>query len=101
MIELPKEEYFQVEENGKTVTYTTMLQKVKHVIGLDSKKPYIRHGKKFYRPYRNYWVGRDKQLDKLVDIGLMNISENQDGEPYWYSFNRKGLAWRATRNENI
>lgn len=31
-----------------------------HAIGLDHKRPYQRHGKFFYRPYRNYystWVG--------------------------------------------
>ena len=26
-----------------------------HAIGLDYKRPYIRHGKKFYKPYRNYY----------------------------------------------
>lgn len=26
---------------------------MKHCIGLGTKKPYTRHGKKFYRPYRN------------------------------------------------
>lgn len=93
MIELPKEEYIQVEENGKTVTYCTLRQKVMHVIGMDYRKPYTRHGKKFYRPYRNSWGGRDKQLDQLVDAGLMNASNDEGGERCWYSFNRKGLDW--------
>ena len=26
-----------------------------HAIGLDHKKPYKRHGRYFYRPYRNYY----------------------------------------------
>lgn len=28
----------------------------KHAIGLDHRKPYTRHGKLFYRPYRNYFA---------------------------------------------
>ena len=94
MIKLPKEEYIQVLQNGRTVTYCTLRQKVLHVIGLDSKKPYTRHGKKFYRPYRNSWGGRDKELDKLVEVGLMNAYPSErTGERYWYSFNRAGLDW--------
>lgn len=27
-----------------------------HCVGLDYKKPYERHGKKFYKPYRNYYA---------------------------------------------
>lgn len=27
----------------------------KHMVGLDYVKPYRRHGKAFYKPYRNYW----------------------------------------------
>lgn len=93
-IELPKEEYIQVQENGRAVIYCTMRQKLFHVIGLDYHRPYTRHGKKFYRPYRNSWGGRDADLDKLVEAGLMNgYLLEQTGERYWYSFNRKGLDW--------
>lgn len=93
-ITLPKEEYIQIQENGRTVTYTTLRQKALHVIGLDGSRPYTRHGKKFYRPYRNSWGGKDKELDMLVDAGLMNAYPSErTGERYWYSFNRKGLDW--------
>ena len=93
-IELPKEEYRQVQENGKTVIYCTMRQKVLHVVGLDYQRPYTRHGKKFYRPYRNSWGGRDADLDKLVESGLMDAYPSErTGERYWYSFNRSGLDW--------
>ena len=33
---LPKEEYIRVEENGHTITYCTLRQKVLHTIGLNS-----------------------------------------------------------------
>lgn len=29
---------------------------MKHCVCLYYKKPYIRHGKKFYKPYRNYYA---------------------------------------------
>lgn len=93
MIELPKEDYIHVEENGRTITYCTLRQQVKHVIGLDNKNPYTRHGKKFYRPYRNGWGGRNKKFDMLVDEGLMNAYNDKSGNRYFYHFNRAGLDW--------
>lgn len=27
----------------------------KHMVGLDYERPYQRHGKLFYKPYRNHW----------------------------------------------
>lgn len=32
------------------------IEEMKHCIGLDYKKPYTRHGKKFYKPYRNRYA---------------------------------------------
>ena len=43
-----------------------------HCIGLDYKKPYTRHGKKFYKPYRNGYDagGKDVEIwDALTQIG--------------------------------
>lgn len=31
------------------------IRQMAHCIGLDYKRPYMRHGKLFYRPYRNYF----------------------------------------------
>lgn len=97
-IELPDKEYIQVVKNGKTVTYCTMRQKVLHVVGLDNARhrPYTRHGKRFYKPYRNYFSGNDKDLDVLVDAGYMDVEESGYEEPNDYRiyyFNRKGLDW--------
>ena len=92
-IKLPEKESVTVFRNGERVTYCTLRQKVMHVIGMDDRKPYTRHGKKLFRPHRNTWGGRDKELDKLVDLGLMNASNDQDGERYYYWFNRRGLDW--------
>lgn len=52
--------------NGKYV------RQAMHCIGLDYKKPYTRHGKKFYKPYRNRYDagGKDIEIwDALTHIG--------------------------------
>lgn len=98
-MELPKEEYIQVDENGHKITYCTMRQKVLHTIGLNSshagRRLYTRHGKKYYKPYRNYFCGNDSNLDKLVATGYMECrtyqANGEDDKTYW--FNRAGLDW--------
>lgn len=95
-MELPKEEYIHVEENGRKITYCTMRQKVLHTIGFNSRhvgrRLYTRHGKKYYKPYRNYFCGSDKDLDKLVEAGYMDYREDE-GKDRTYWFNRCGLDW--------
>ena len=50
MIELPKEEYITEVRNGTTYHFCTLRQMVLHTIGLDYRRPYTRHWRKFYRP---------------------------------------------------
>lgn len=101
-IALPDNQYEHYEKDGKTITVCTLRQISLHTIGLNLDgrsnrgRLYTRHGKKFYKPYRNYFSGNNKELDKLVDAGLMEMSsENvhgiEDYRTYW--FNRKGLDW--------
>lgn len=100
-MELPKEEYIQVEKDGRTITYCTMRQKALHTIGFNSSYPrrmgrlYTRNGKRYFRPYRNYFYGNDSDLDKLVEAGYMEyykeISNGRTEKTYW--FNRTGLDW--------
>lgn len=98
-MELPKEEYIYVEANGRKITHCTMRQKALHTIGLNSchvgRRLYTRHGKKYYKPYRNYFCGNDSDLDKLVESGYMECYIGQEhgekGKTYW--FNREGLNW--------
>ena len=68
----------------------------KHCIGIDHKKPYKRHGRYFYRPYRNYYdaVGKDvKILDAMVNAGYAEAGRKNryGGRMYWLS--RQGLDW--------
>lgn len=101
-IKLPENEYEHYEKDGKSYTVCTLRQICLHTIGLNLNgrsnrgRLYTRNGKKFYKPYRNYFSGNNKELDSLADAGLMEmISENihgiEDYRTYW--FNRKGLDW--------
>lgn len=67
-----------------------------HAIGLDHKKPYKRHGKLFYRPYRNYYDASPKDCeawDLMVDAGVAKAGKKDryGGRMYWLT--REGLDW--------
>lgn len=106
IIVLPDREYEHYEKDGKRITVCTMRQKVLHTIGLNSghikRRLYTRHGKRYYKPFRNYFSGSDRDLDKLVDAGYMNMDSREvhgikDYRTYW--FNRKGLDWLGEQLE--
>lgn len=98
-IELPKEEYLHITDGVHSITVCTMRQKVLHMIGLNSGKTkhrlYTRHGKKYYKPFRNYFAGLDPDLDRLEKAGYIEYWESEvQGRPcrtYW--LNREGLDW--------
>lgn len=106
MITLPETEY--IHRDGKT--YCTMRQQVLHCIGMNDScsyghGPYTRHGRKFYRPWRNYFSTRrnDTIWEPLVAEGLAGKRDystkirTADGDriiegcTYWMT--RKGLDW--------
>lgn len=68
-----------------------------HAIGLGNRKPYIRHGKKFYRPYRNYFSTvpgcNDYELWVILEsAGYAKSSETpRSGRIFWLT--RSGLDW--------
>ncbi len=66
----------------------------KHCIGLDYKKPYIRHEKQFYKPYRNYFCTfpDDKLWNELEKQGYAKHSKENNGCVDFY-LTRKGLDW--------
>ena len=99
MLELPKEEYTTETRGGKTYHICTLRQMVLHTIGLDRKRPYTRHGRKFYKPYRNYFTtnGRSVAFRPLVEAGSMtenDMGRAPDGtEGHIYRLTRAGLDW--------
>ena len=67
-----------------------------HAIGLDHKKPYKRHGKLFYRPYRNYYDASPKACEiweTMVNAGYEEArrKNRHGGRMYWLT--RNGLDW--------
>lgn len=65
-----------------------------HCIGLDHKKPYKRHGRHFYRPYRNYYDagGNDVEVwGTMVAAGYAEEGkiDRYGGRMYWLT--REGL----------
>lgn len=72
----------------------TILDKMKHALGLDRKKPYHRHNRAFYKPYRNgYSACNDAVWEALVECGYANKwRENEKGICY-YSVSDLGRNW--------
>lgn len=75
-----------------------------HAVGLDYKKPYTRHGKKFYKPYRNYFNTtlpdiEWKEITKkgYATMGKIRESKSQDGNTTYKIVNfyltREGLDY--------
>lgn len=72
------------------------IEMAKHAIGLGHRKPYTRHGKLWYRPYRNYFattiVSPNYELWKTqVSAGYAGFST--DGYRVFFWLTRDGLDW--------
>lgn len=84
--------------NGK-VGASVYIKKAKHAIGLDHKRPYVRKGKRYYRPYRNYYASfpDDEAWEVLCYAGYAKRGEIHDrgngtmGCTFWLT--RAGLDW--------
>lgn len=97
MINLPQNDYLTIEKDGRTYCCCTLRQKVRHTIGLDyatRRTLYKRNGKMYFKPTRNYFNGKDEELEKLVDADY--TSSRRCGaakESTTYYFTNKGLDW--------
>ena len=72
-----------------------------HAVGLDNRKPYTRHGKKFYRPYRNFYAIAPKcgayDIWKVMeDCGLAKSVEVEQSVVIFY-LTRAGLDWLGSQ----
>ena len=98
-MELPEELYTTRLVDGRQVSCCTMRQRVLHTIGLvdgcsSRHKPYTRHGKKFYRPWRNYFSTNapDAEWESLCKEGYADHgSVDRRGVTYWLT--PAGFAW--------
>lgn len=77
--------------------YPEDVQIAAHMIGLDYKHPYIRHGRQYYKPYRNYFgsalSGPDYEtLRKMEKKGYVASGKpSEQGICFWTT--REGLDW--------
>ena len=65
-----------------------------HCIGLDQKNPYKRHGKLFYKPYRNYFATGPNcdNVDIWLDLEKRGYAYHGFGNYRWtYSLNDWGI----------
>ena len=69
------------------------LEICKHMVGLDCKRPYHRHGQAYYKAYRNYYedtLSGNAILEKLPK-GLVRSIPGELST--WYVLTDDGLAW--------
>lgn len=73
--------------------YARLLEICEHMVGLDYSRPYHRHGRAFYKPYRNYYespLHGNPILDKLPE----DVIDKERGFlSVWYRLTRYGMAW--------
>lgn len=97
MINLPQDDYSTVKMDGYAYSCCTLRQKVKHTIGLDNatwRTLYKRNGKTYFKPTRNYFNGKDEELEKLVDAGYMESRRcGTTKESTTYYFTDEGIDW--------
>lgn len=76
-----------------------VIELCKHMVGLDYHKPYHRHGKAFYKAYRNYYtdgISGNPLLDKLCGVlGIMRKEQGRIGT--LYALTQYGLEWLGRR----
>lgn len=74
------------------------IENMMHMIGMypeGVRHPYKRHGKVFYKPYRNYWSGENKYLDYFSGcIGFVKKHEPAVcGQHPMYTLTERGIKW--------
>lgn len=79
----------------------TYISLASHAIGMDYKMPYTRHGKKFYKPFRNYfdtapWCDTFKAWEAMEMAGYAKSDSNEQDE-YTFWLTRAGLNWLGER----
>lgn len=89
---MPTMEY--TDENEKILEQHREL--MRHALGMDNAKIYHRHGKRFYKPYRNYFGTANETVDypyweRLVKTGLAKKKELSAGINYYVT--RRGMDW--------
>ena len=90
---------FQMSLEGNGLTEEQTVKDMMHMIGLypeGRRKSYTRHGKKFFRPYRNGWGGENPRLELACNDAYRfcrkGYFSKQESYPI-YHLTREGLDW--------
>lgn len=65
----------------------------KHTIGLDHSKSYHRHGKVFYKPYRNYFAASSNGENLLDRLSGLVVERRETERSVIYRLTPDGLKW--------
>lgn len=65
----------------------------KHMVGLDYERPYQRHGKLFYKPYRNHWEAPANGNKILAKLPRFLVTREADEMGVLYALTVDGLKW--------
>lgn len=93
-------DFFLLPTMGYTKENEVILEKhrelIRHALGMDHRKSCVRHGKRFYRPYRNYFFTTEKTVDfpyweRLTVAGLAKKEVHNDAITYFVT--RSGMDW--------
>ena len=83
------------------------IEHCKHMVGYDHHIPpkvYHRHGKAFYKAYRNYWYGKmrdDFEYMCRKSFGYMERTVASNDGYVYYSLTEEGLKWLGRKTKMI
>ena len=83
------------------------IEHCKHMVGYDHHIPpkvYHRHGKAFYKAYRNYWYGKMRDDFECMchkSFGYMERTVPSNDGYVYYSLTEKGLKWLGRKTKMI
>lgn len=92
--EMAKERQHMIDQELLETQLIKMVDRAAHAIGLPYKKAYMRHGKYWYKPYRNYYctsLRADPVWEEMVRQGYAEAVK--DNSITNYHLTRKGLDW--------
>lgn len=91
--EILKFEPFHVSKCDEAIR-ETVVNRMKHCLGMDRRKVYHRHGRAFYKPYRNYYACRkDDMWEAIVELGYANVHKENEDDYFYYSVTESGRNW--------
>lgn len=84
----------QYEFERLGVDKAKVIELCKHMVGLDNKKPYHRHGKAFYVAYRNYFDAPPEGNKYLDSLGSFICDRGVFGDKdVLYNLTEEGIDW--------